>query len=298
LHQETRFLLRLVASCSRSSGSIECQPVGLTGHAGREGSTVKRLLPLVVIFSVAGCSGQQDQVRQKRSEQTESRVAALEQEFNLQIQKKLTAIESNYTARLEEVRIGSDQSDKEYRLAIGNLREKLDGEEKRIAVLEAALAAKPLLLPEQRTETKNDGSVPFSVYTPSQSDAIDFLVSPPPEDHFPVRVFDVQGKKVVTGSHVSSRFVETPDEYTDEMGNKTHVKQQEVTIDEYGYQAAFALQNLTRTVKKVSVEAGMSTKEFTLQPGETATNLAVDSAMGVGLRVSCGNALQRVPVMY
>lgn len=259
---------------------------------------MKRLLPLVVIFSVAGCSGQQDQVRQKRSEQTESRVAALEQEFNLQIQKKLTAIESNYTARLEEVRIGSDQSDKEYRLAIGNLREKLDGEEKRIAVLEAALAAKPLLLPEQRTETKNDGSVPFSVYTPSQSDAIDFLVSPPPEDHFPVRVFDVQGKKVVTGSHVSSRFVETPDEYTDEMGNKTHVKQQEVTIDEYGYQAAFALQNLTRTVKKVSVEAGMSTKEFTLQPGETATNLAVDSAMGVGLRVSCGNALQRVPVMY
>ena len=80
------------------------------------------------------------------------------------------------------------------------------------------------------------------------------------------------GRRVVTGTHLSTQLVDTDEIYKDDFGRERRRKREVTgTVNEYGYEIAYRVENLTRTEKVVSVSAGDVTRMFTLQPGEKAT---------------------------
>ncbi|MFH0953883.1 MAG: hypothetical protein V1873_06105 [Verrucomicrobiota bacterium] len=127
----------------------------------------------------------------------------------------------------------------------------------------------------------------------------DFLEAPagPEADLFPVRVTEVAGGKVVTGTHVSTQYVPDRKPVRDEFGSADY-KMAETNVEESAYQVTCTLQNLTRTPKQVSLSAGETTEKLTLGPGETMIGVKVSAAMGAELSVMVGGYTRRYPVSY
>jgi hypothetical protein len=116
---------------------------------------------------------------------------------------------------------------------------------------------------------------------------------------FPLRVFDVEGRKAVTGTHTTYRTVETGQTFRDEYGNrKPALSVQEDLQNQYGYQAVFSVENLTAEAQTMTVRAGLITRHFTVPPGAVLTNLSVNAARGGGLQVAVGGRTQTHPVRY
>ncbi len=126
------------------------------------------------------------------------------------------------------------------------------------------------------------------------------LPVPPPADPFPLRVFSVEGVKVVTGSHTTVRPVETSEVLgKDVFGEPIKgIRMEDIVVDDYGYQARFSIENPTQEPIEISAGAGLKTEHFRIPAGETLTGLAVDSVMGSDLRVTVGNHTRRFPVTY
>lgn len=246
---------------------------------------MKNLWWTVLALALAGCAPEADDgpseldLHSARITQLEQRLAGLDIKIDHQ------------TARTEEA---LQQKAKEHADAVADLKNRMTAVEERETSLETSLRnvrTDLAELKESRVQPAVAGSAP-----PAPTD--DFITSPG-DDLFPLRVLDVAGRQVVTGTHRTTQEVETDRAYRDPFGDKIPVMEtKEVEVNEYGYRVAFSAENLTRTAKELSASAGAATTTRTLGPGETLTNITVESAVGADLAVTAGGQTRRFPVQY
>lgn len=141
----------------------------------------------------------------------------------------------------------------------------------------------------------------ISIYNAGDNRIADFLVTPTGDnpDLFPVRVSGITGRRVATGTHPTTRLVETNEIYKDDFGReRKRMKEVTETVSEYAYEVAFAVENLTRTEKVLSISAGEVMRMLTLQPGERRADLTIRSVQGASLRVEAGAEFKRYAIPY
>jgi chromosome segregation ATPase len=115
----------------------------------------------------------------------------------------------------------------------------------------------------------------------------------------PFIISNISGEKIITGTHASTRPVPTDEFERDAMGNKTRVmKQEEIQVNEYGYQVRFDIQNLTQRLREVQVSAGPTTRRIQVPAGGVVSNATVPSVMGSELTITEGSRSWRYPVEY
>ena len=101
------------------------------------------------------------------------------------------------------------------------------------------------------------------------------------EPEFPFRVSNVAGRQVVSGLHPSLRFVDSDETYRDGLGQLRNVRvAQRVEVEDYTYEVAFTIENLTREPKTFSMRAGSLSRTAYLGPGQVRTNLSITAAIG------------------
>lgn len=238
-----------------------------------------------LLLLLAGCSPGPEQ-GPSEAELNSARITQLEQKLaGLEVKADRQSAQLDQTVRQN----AKDQSE-----SAVDLKNRMASVEERETSVEAALRE---LKAEVVKLRESQAQAPVTAYAPP-APADDFI-TPPGEDLFPVRVFDVAGRKVVTGKHKSTQEVETGDTYRDQFGEKIAVMETtEVEVNEYGYQVVFSAENLTKTPKKLSAGAGTAEQNFALAAGETQTNLTVDSAVGADLSVTVAGQTRRWPVSY
>ena len=266
---------------------------------------MKRIISFALCLLAAGCSD-------KRVDELQAKVA--EQQATLQqLEKKLAEEDTKVKAvdgRVAEVQryarqVGTTQKEgmrlqRSHQQQIESLRDDLvELQQKSFTPLTPMAQAAPVASTAEVAQVQAY-TAPISVYTKPNPATSDFI-QPPSDtnrDLFPVSVTDVRAVKVVSGSHTTTQTVPTDDTYIDEFGEKqVRMAIEEITVPEYDYQVSYAVQNLTRVAKELSVGAGRKNKSVTLQPGESVTN-AVDAAFGADLTVRAGGTVRRYPVTY
>jgi len=89
-----------------------------------------------------------------------------------------------------------------------------------------------------------------------------------------LRIFDVTSRKVVTGSYETHRFVDTDETYKDSFGNERATRKRVTkTVDEFGYEVVFAVENPSAISREIVVKAGGATKSYLIKAGETRRDL-------------------------
>jgi cell division protein FtsB len=242
---------------------------------------MKKLLPLLAAGLLAGCAddGIQSQIDALRAESESRERASMEQAAKRQAEMEQAIAE----LRSELVR----QGDANQR-ALNRLRNRLSELDRKLSEVEReARNPAPLPAPAPVTASNRASRLPISVYSAHTNAASDFIEPPegPNPDLFPVVVFGIAGKRGVTGTHRSSRFVEAPTPQKNERGEKTRFVREEYEVNEYGYSVGFSVSNLTRSARDITVSAGLEAARFTIPPGETVTNLS-------------GSSTRRYPVTY
>ncbi len=244
---------------------------------------------LLAVSVACGCREQKPDPLAEDLHAQRQRVARLEAQLSEMERARLSDIlqlQEKAEADGQEARRVVDQLTR----LVSESQQRLSEQERMLGKLQAELRAvqnRPEPPPASKAESG-----------PQESD----YITPPSgtaSDLFPVLALNVEGWKVVTKTNLSSRAVETDKFERDSFGNKVRkVETQIYELYEYGYQARFGLQNLTKTAKDVVVSAGPSSKKLTLTPGETLTNAVVPSVMGASLSITVGNQTRRYPLAY
>lgn len=262
----------------------------------------RTLLPFTVMILLVGCAGHDEEAAARLDEQAKQ-VAALQQAV-------ADAAKTAQTPRPPtDAEVARDQK-------LATLEAQLADTAARLARLEQSLA-KPAAPEPPPAETPAPATPPpapsravvkyqnkpplVSVYNSPDSRAADFITTPTGSnpDFFPVAVRGVVGRKVVTGTHPTTKLVETEELYKDDFGRERK-RMKEVTeqVNEYGYEVSFSLENLTRTEKVIACTAGETTRMLTLQPGEKRDDVVVRSSLGASLRIESGSDFKRFSVTY
>lgn len=240
---------------------------------------MKRIcLAAALLLSVSGCTG-----KNAEPSSTPDPNAAIIAE----IKRQMSELERSNGDELTGLKSHLDKVSKESKLAASDLQQQILLKEQRIAGLEARIQ-------QLQNETRN-------LKQAQAKKEPDPSANPPPPqaDPFPIRVSNVAGLKVVTGSHDTVRNVETDKTRKDVFGDKVkETRMESVELDDYGYQASFSAENPTPAPVEISVSAGLKTETFVVPAGEVLNNLAVDSAMGADLTVTAGGHTRRFPVTY
>ncbi len=244
---------------------------------------MKRMILAALLLSAGACS--------RQAEKTDAKVD-LQSARVSQIETRLADMGTAQANRTAELKKSLEQALADHAKNNDIVERQLRALEEKVVGIDSSLKALESSVRKMETAEK----IPAPVVS-SQSQESDFIQ--PPQDPFPVRVFDVAGKKVKTGSHTSTRTVETDEIYRDSFGNKSkRLVQQEYNVDEFGYRIFFSLQNLTRTDKEVSCDAGSSAQRITLPAEGITTNAFVDAALGANLSVRVGGYSRDFPVSY
>lgn len=235
-------------------------------------------LAAALLLSVSGCTG-----KNADSSSAPDPNAAIIAE----IKRQMSDLERNSANELTVLKGTVDKVSKESKSAANDLQQQILLKDQRIAGLEARIQ-------QLQSETRNLKQVQDKKE-----------VSPPTSlpqqqaDPFPIRIFAVEGLKIVTGSHTTVRQVETDETGKDVFGNKVkQTRMDSVVVDDYGYQAGFSVENPTPAPMEISVSAGSKTETFVVPAGQVLNNLSVDSAMGADLTVMVGSYTRRFPVTY
>ena len=241
---------------------------------------MKRIwLAVAILWSVSGCTGKEAQA--PSAPDPNAAIIA-------EIKRQMSELEKSSADELTTLKGSLDRVSKESRSAANDLQQQILLKDQRIAGLENRIQ-------QLQSETRNlkqaqDKQVAASLENPPTT---------PQTDPFPIRIFAVEGLKVVTGNHTSVRQVETAETEKDMFGDKVKkTRMESVQLDEYGYQAGFSVENPTPAPVEISVSAGAKTKTFVVPDGRVLNNLAVDSAMGADLTVTVGGYTRRFPVTY
>jgi hypothetical protein len=240
---------------------------------------MKRLwLAAALLLSVSGCTD-----KKTESPSAPDPNAAIIAE----IKRQMSELERNSANELTILKGTLDKVSKESKSAANDLQQQILLKDQRIAGLE-------IRIQQLQSETRS------LKQEQEKKDIVLSSNSPSPQtDPFPIRVFDVEGLKVVTGNHTTVRQVETDETGKDVFGEKVKLTRMEpVQADEYGYQASFSVENLASAPVEITVRAGAKTETFVVPAGQIMNNLAVDSAMGADLVIMVGSNTRRFPVSY
>jgi TolA-binding protein len=241
---------------------------------------MKRIcLAAALLLSVSGCTG-----RKEESLSAPDPNAAIIAE----IKRQMSELEKSSANELTMLKGTVEKVSKESRSAANDLQQQILLKDQRIAGLETRIQ-------QLQNETRNLKQAQEE----KESDSPAPPPSPPLANQFPVRVFGVEGMKVVTGHHTTVRQIESDETTKDVFGDKVkRIRDEDVQVDDYGYQAGFSVENPTAAPVAISVSAGLKAETFVVPAGQVLNNLAVDSAMGADLTVTVGSYTRRFPVTY
>ena len=262
---------------------------------------MKRLLsPLLIAILAAGCTSR-DEEAQARLDAQDKQITALQQS----ITDLAKAVHAPRPPTEADVAREQKVADLEARLATASARiAALEQAAAKPAPTTNALAAAPAATAPapSRAVMKYQNKPPLiSVYSSPDARAADFIVSPAGTnpDLFPVAVRSVTGRRIATGTHPTTKLVETDEVYKDDFGrDRKRTKEVTEQVPEYAYEVTFNLENLTRTEKVVSCTAGAATRMLTLSPGEKRSDIVVRSEVGASLRIEIGQDFKRYAVSY
>lgn len=258
---------------------------------------MKRACLVVLAVLCAGCGGNvQPAIDQQdaRLSALESRIGSVQKALDEQV-KRIGVVEPNLHENFLLARRAYEQTE-ELAGEIQALEQRLQKSNAKIAELEFQLRRATSRLTELEKMQKG---VSISV-TPRETPGIsDFINPPTSDDLFPIRVYDVVGRTVVTGKHLTQVYEETGRMTVDAFGNAVPERVgREKEVDEQGFQAAFSVENLTKSQREITFSAGATEARLTLGAGETRTNVTVVSAPGSDLSVAAGGHSKRFPVTY
>jgi hypothetical protein len=204
----------------------------------------------------------------------------------MEIKRQVLELERNSAIELTTLRNALEKVSKESESDANDLQQQILLKDQRIAGLETQIQ-------QLQSEIRN-------LKRAQEQQKIDRPANPPPPvDPFPIRIFGVEGRKVVTGNHATVREVETDETYKNVFGDKVkRTRMENVQVDDYGYQAGFSVENPTQAPVEISVSAGLKTGSFIVPAGQVLNNLAVDSAMGADLAVMVGGYTRRFSIAY
>ncbi len=261
---------------------------------------MKRIGAIALAALLAGCSGGGDPLG-GRIEQQQAEIETLQRklaEMEKSAAGQLADAAKTHGERMDRLEESSQRRVNEQRRLIDVLKERVAAAELRLATLETAAPQAPAPAPQATERPKTPRVSIYSAPDPVMEDFIEPPVGAKP-DRFPIRVFDVASRKVVTGTHSSTKHFQTDEIVKDEYGMKgPRIERKEVEVNEYAYQIAFSVQNLTKTAKSVSARAGGDAVTQVVPPGETLTNVAVGAVMGSDLWISAGGESRSFAVVH
>ena len=240
---------------------------------------MKRIwLAAALLVSVSGCTGGKTEA--PSAPDPNAAIIA-------EIKRQMSELEKSSANELTMLKGTVEKVSKESKSAANDLQQQILLKDQRIAGLEARIQ-------QLQNETRNLKQAQEKKETDSPPNP-----PPPQADQFPVRVFGVEGMKIVTGHHTTVRQIETDETTKDVFGDKVkRIRDEDVQVDDYGYQASFSVENPTAAPVEISASAGVKAQTFVVPAGQVLNNLAVDSAMGADLTVTVGSDTRRFPVTY
>lgn len=269
----------------------------------------RRLAFTIAWVFVAACSPMPNEAEEQAAEQ-QRQIVVLRGE----IQANRAAVEQ---ARLDAAKPAADVNELEKTIALlastaNRLEQQLADLDSRLAKLERAAAPSPPPSPASSISEATETNVApgrilpsrppnVSVYSAPDRRLADFIETPSRDnlDLFPIQVTAVAGRKEITGTHDSTRIIESEQVSKDDYGRKIPLRKEvEQKVNEFAYEVSFSAQNLTRTEKIISYTAGAGTRVMTLQPGQVVDQIIVPSAVGSDLHVEVAGMLKRYHVAY
>jgi len=244
-----------------------------------------------------GCTRPDPELLQEL-ERKDALVTELREEIE-RLEAELADTRRRYNQRMDQLKEITEQNRRVHESVVSDYRKQLRLKEQRIEGLEQDLRFAHEQMRSLEDEIAELNSPPPPTEADEESEPVVTVPAADIEDVFPVRVFDIVGEQVVTGTRVQPRFVETDEIFKDEYGNEqVRMRVENEIVNEYGYQVTFSLENLTDQDRIVSVRAGRLTRAVTVRAGETVNDVAVDAAKGSGLMVMVGGKSRRYEVTY
>ena len=267
---------------------------------------MRNVIGSFILLASIGCSGEADALRRELSQkdgllqELEQKLKDAEQQSRQEMEKRIWDAEMRHNQQLGECQSKLEESEREFEQTIQFTRTQLVDRENRITLLETQLKApKPEVTRGVEKPPEPKSPVQIHIMSPPAADTFSATGNGAPKNELPVRVFDVRGEKIVTGTHISQELIETDETYRDDFGKKARVIDwQEKTVSQYGHQVVFSASNVTTSAKSITARAGRKAVTFTIEPGVVSTNLIVEATMGVGLRVSVGTREESYTVEY
>lgn len=241
---------------------------------------MKRFLGALFVALTAGCGARDAQEapdpNAPRFEQVERRVGQLEGTL------------AQHAASAEKK---TDDTARAAKAELSDLEARHAGSVRRIEALEAAVRD---LSAELRAVKQQPAAA-----TPAPAPAAATAPAPATPDFFPVSISDVTGRTVVTGTHLTTRDIETDEIYRDEYGKRAKRTRSEVVeANQYGYQAAFTVENLTDGPVELTVSAGGAPRTVSIPARETLPEVTVDWTPGSALTVTAGGRRERIRIPW
>lgn len=220
-------------------------------------------------------------------EQTERAMARLEREHEADLAAQAARLERMYREQ-HEAKLSELQGQvREARVTTEKLEAELAKRGLEVAALRRERQETPPVTPPPPTTAR------VSVFTPPTPS----LSRGPTSSVFPLRIYDVTGRKAVSGKHTTLRFTTTEELTSSGLDLPRKVRTPEAyEVDEYTYEVAFSAENLTRRPQTFSMRAGSLSRTAHLDAGETRTNLSTTAMMGAPLIITTGSHRMRFPI--
>lgn len=229
-------------------------------------------------------------------QKTQDLLAEKESELK-RMQENWVQVQSETSAQLQAFKREIELIETQYQLELDQQERQNDQLRKQIETLRAANRELRILLaraPKAAPSPAPPPPPPVSVVNLNQT--LDALQR---QSTFPIEVLNPSGRKVVTGQHTLTRFVENGEMIKDGFGRERvagdWVKED---VNQYGYQARFGLQNKSDQTVQVTARAGLASGSYTLQPGQVVEGLELLAARGGSLWVLCDGQSKRVDIEY
>lgn len=215
-----------------------------------------------------------------------------------QLEARLSGIEKAADARLADIQRQVAESMAANRQDTGELEIRLSSTIARMEQIASALQVLNSEMQALRAASPSKEATPPS--QPPAEPAITTVATPAMNvEEYPVRVYDIAGLTVVTGTKPSSREVDTEESYRDEFGQRAMRRvTEDIEINEYGYRVRFSLENLTDQPVEVRAAAGHASQAISLQPREVIKEVLLDWTPGSALTITAGGQRIRHPIPW
>ncbi|MBU0677602.1 MAG: hypothetical protein KJ626_05750 [Verrucomicrobia bacterium] len=257
---------------------------------------MKTLLRFICLLILTGCSPDASRLAEMQ-EQLDAKSIRISE-----LQKEVQDAKQEAMENVAVIRSRYDEQAGTLEKKVAQLESEIVLKNDRIAKLAIELKdARTIRSKKAKGGTPPDKSEPAVVRLPPNPMTDEFKVRETSKNSlaaFPVRVFGVEGKQVVTGSYETSRFVDFAEPHVDEEGNAVPGQWETQKKNEYGYKVFFSMESLSSTALKVSVRAGVASEEIYVAPGTTVKDMSVNAAKGSDLRVTVSGRSKSFPVEY